>query len=426
MNKILLTNNVLRKLLPIVVGFFITQMSFGQENFLSGYIIKINGDSLKGYVDYRNWKINPDKIFFKEELSSNKTNYNAIDIKAFGVEGEKYVSAIAETEISPSSLNNITPDPALRIIIDTSFLQCIIQGEKSLYYKVNSFGNDQFYIEMDNKYELLTFKRYLAKRDGKDVAAENKKYLGQLSFYLNSCSDVQTKLNDTQYNTKSLKELFQVYYSCSGTAIEFAKEKEKVQVEFGVLAGMSLTTINFKSDDYKYLVSADFPQSANPAFAVFADIIIPRNQGKLSFYNELSYTSYKADGRYDDITNDEDYTYTFTTLEYSYIKLNNMLRYKYSVGGIDLFANAGISNGYAISETNYKRTEQKFYVTERLEEGLAVDNPRLYEQEYILGLGAKFKNISFEVRKQGGNGISDFVVLASPVSRYYFLLGYRF
>lgn len=265
MNNSRTASRLFRRVFHLFIGIFIMSNSFSQENYLNGYIIQLNGDTLKGFVDYRNWKINPDKINFKEDLNGVKTNYAAIDIKAFGVEGEKYVSAIAETEISPSSLNNITPDQALNIIIDTSFLQTIIEGEKSLYYKVNRFGNDQFYVKIDNKYELLTFKRYLVKKDGKDIAAENKKYIGQLSFYLNSCSELQSKLKDTEYSTKSLKELFFMYYSCTGSEIEFVKEKEKVKVEFGFLAGLSLTTLKFESEEFDYLVNADYPYSANPA-----------------------------------------------------------------------------------------------------------------------------------------------------------------
>jgi len=188
MNHSRTASRLFRRVLHLFIGIFMMSNSFSQENYIDGYVIKIDGDTLKGYVDYRDWQINPDNISFKKELSDQKLNYTPIDIQGFGVDGEKYESAIAQTEISPSSINNITKDTELNIVIDTSFLRTIIQGEKSLYYKKTNFGNDQFYVKMDGKFELLTYKRYLVSRDGKDIAAENRKYLGQLSYYL---SDVR-------------------------------------------------------------------------------------------------------------------------------------------------------------------------------------------------------------------------------------------
>ena len=48
-------------------------LAYSQENFVAGSIIKLNGDTVKGYVDYRNWERNPNQIKFKERESAEKT-----------------------------------------------------------------------------------------------------------------------------------------------------------------------------------------------------------------------------------------------------------------------------------------------------------------------------------------------------------------
>ena len=93
---------------------------------------------------------------------------------------------------------------------------------------------------------------------------------------------------------------------------------------------------------------------------------------------------------------------------------------------IFLYINGGISNGFAISEKNYKKIESKFYSTEKVVEESALNETRKYEQGFILGTGIKFKNYSFEIRAENGNGMSVYNALNSKTKRYYFLLGYRF
>lgn len=124
--------------------------------------------------------------------------------------------------------------------------------------------------------------------------------------------------------------------------------------------------------------------------------------------------------------NADKYTIVYTTFGYAYLKMNNMLRFKYPIGKFFLYLNSGISNGYAIIETNYTKQEQKLFSQVRVEEGKALAETRRYELGFIFGLGAKFKKFSFETRYESVNGMSTYLLLKSVANRLYFLLGYRF
>lgn len=417
------TENFIKRITITFFLFFLFQACFSQENYLSGYIISLNGDTLSGYIDYRNWENNPDNIFFKEKLSDNKSNYGPIDIKGFNVLDEMYKSAIIQTEVSSSENKS---DAELKLAIDTTFLQTIIEGEKCLYFYKNKSGKDQFYIKKDTSYEFLVYKKFIKRIEGKTGFVENKKFLGQLSFYFQDCPEIQSKLKNTEYRKKSLENLFLFYFNCTKSEIVFHKKTESISIELGVLTGLSLTSLNFNSDNFTYLVNANYNQSANLSAGLFFDVILPRNQGKWSLNNELIFTSYKVNGRFDDYENENKYTITYTSFGYSYLKVNNMLRFKYPVGSLYIYLNAGISNGFAISESNYRKKESKFYTTERVVEDKALDESRKYEQGYIIGLGTKFKKYSFEIRYENGNGMSEYTSLNSSIIRYYFLLSYRF
>ena len=410
----------------LLIGILTFQLTFSQENYIPGYVIKNNTDTLFGFVDYRNWEYNPDKIKFKTNIENNPISFNPTDITEFEIEGENYVSGIINIEVSQIQTDKLIDDTQINTKVDTTFLQTLFRGKKSLYYYKNSDGKENFYIKQNTGFDLLIYKRYLKKQDGKSLITENKKYLSQLTLYLNDCETINSELKNTSYKQNSLIKLFQYYYKCSPSDISFQKKIAKIHTDIGVLAGVSLTSLEFRSDALAYLVEAGYNPSINFSSGIFLDLILPRNQGKWSINNEILFSTYKVVGSYEEYENENYYSVTTTEIGYSYLKINNLVRFKYPIGHLFLFLNGGISNGYSINETNYKKKESKFYTTDRVVEDLALNDSRKYEQSFILGTGVKYDRFSFEIRYEKGNGMSEYTALNSSTKRYYFLLGYRF
>lgn len=410
----------------LLIGILTSQLAYSQKNYIPGYVIKKNTDTLFGFVDYRNWGISPKQIMFKTNIEDNPISFTPSDITEFNVEGEKYVSGIVNVEVSPIQTRDLNDNPHLKIIVDTAFLQTIFSGDKSLLYYKRSNTREYFYIKQDTGFDLLIFKRYFKKRGNRRVVVENKRYLGLLTLYFNDCETIKSKLKNTKYTKNSLIKLFQYYYKCSSSNISFQKEIEKKHIESGLMAGISSTSIEFHSDAFAYLIEAGYNPSINFSSGIFFDIIMPRNLRKWSINNEILFSSYKFMGSYENYRNENYYSITTTEIGYSYLKINNLVRFKYPIGHLYLFLNGGISNGFFISETNYKKIESKFYLSERVVEGLALNDTRKYEKGYILGTGVKYGKFSLEMRYEKGNGMSKYVALNSLTKRYYFLLGYRF
>lgn len=410
-----------------IIGIILFQTAYSQENFLPGYIVPFKGDTVHGFIDYRNWDRNPDKIFFKEKNSDNKVYYTPNEIKAFHVLDEVYVSAIVETEVTPDNTNDLLTNKELKIKIDTAFLQTMINGTKSLYFYQNISGKAQFYIMQGGVYDLLIHKRYLLDLKETTLIAENKKYVGQLTYYLQDCPTIQSIINETKYNKESLENLFQRYYNETRSGMKFQKKTEKYPIEYGILAGMSSTSLKFSDSKNPELSYAKYSRhSENFMAGLFLDLVLARNNGKISICNELTYSSYKINGYYNSAENESVYTNTSTTFGYSYLKMINMLRYKYPIGNLFIYVNFGLSNGYVIKEENFKKTESQFYSTHTVEENKALDKTKKLEQGFVFGLGTKYKKFSFEIRGEKGNGFSDDLYLSVKSTRYYYLLGYKF
>ncbi len=416
----------IKKFVFVIIGLLTVQLAWSQENFKPGYIIKNYVDTVHGYVDYRNWDRNPDIIHFKTNLEDAVLSFNPLQITEFGVNNDIYLSGIIDAEISPLHESRLEDNPYTHLRTDTTFLQTLFKGDKSLYLYKNADGRENFYIKKDTALELLIYKRYIKKHDEKQIITENRSYIGQLAIYLNDCEKIHSKLSSVAYKQNSLIKLFQEYYKCLPLEVAFKKEPKKTNVILGGLAGVSLNTLEFESDYLNDLSGATYDPSINFSAGLFFDILLPGNLKRWSVYNEILYTSYFIEGVYEEFHNENYYSTTSIDIGYSFIRLNNLIRYKYPLGPLFLFVNGGMSNGFSFNETNDKKIETNFYSVEKTTEEPAMIETRKHEQAYVLGAGLTYKRLSFECRYEKGNGMTNYQFLSSSTKKYYFLIGYRF
>lgn len=426
--SILPMHTKMKFLLPglIVIGIWNAQPSFSQKNFSPGYVINLNGDTIKGYVDSKNRNVNPGKIDFKLKKDGMPIKYSPDDIKEFGVRDEIYVSAMVETEVSSDEVAIKDQDPELKIEVHKVFLQTLFKGDKYLYYYKSSSRKDNFYIKQDTIIELLRHKKYVLYDGNEHRIVENKKYAAQLAQYLNNCPYILSEIESTKYTYSSIEKLFISYYDCSQSEILFRKKIKQASIEKGVLFGASISSLDFSGSALDYLIDTDFNFSTDISAGVFTDLIISGHQGRWSINNDLIFTTLSISGQHKDIKAAENYTIHTTEFDLSYIKMHNLLRYSYPVGKVSLFANIGMSNGFIVSESTYSRQEIRLYSSENTVEGKALDKIRKLEQGIVFGAGTKYNKLSFEIRYERGNGISPYAYLTSTSKRYYFMLGYRF
>lgn len=430
----------MNKFLPIALfislACFLCQTSFAQENFIQGKIMFLDGDSLSGYIDYRNWRRNPEKIIFKENLEQSPVGFSPIDIKGFQVKNERYVSATVKIETSPSHTARLNEDSLFHFEEATVFLQILVDGIKRLYYLNDVNDKEHFYIHRNDQIELLQYKRYIRYVKEKDpiedfwvkntLEMETQKHIFQLMNYLNHCGDIDRHLNKLDYSRKSMVSLFKHYFACRGYQSQYQIDAEKTFVQPGLVLGVSATEFSFTSSLFKALAAVDFPKSNKISAGGSVEFILPRSRRRWSFYNELLFTSYLIEANYQDYKSEEVHSDVFVSFGQSYLKINNMLRYTQPVGPFSVYFQAGLSNGFLVHENNYKKTEAWFFSDFTETEEKVIPETQPHETEILLGMGARFKRISLETRYEHGNGPSNNLALKGNVQRYYLLVGYRF
>ena len=76
-------------------------VAFSQALYLPAIVVNQQGDTLKGQIDYRNWRVNPKTINFKKDVADGPGQvFTPLSIRYFEVLGkDAYRSAVVVKEI---------------------------------------------------------------------------------------------------------------------------------------------------------------------------------------------------------------------------------------------------------------------------------------------------------------------------------------
>ena len=396
-----------------------------QKNFQPAQVVNSAGDTLNGEINYQNWKRNPSRIQFRQKESGSTVNYTPTDIKWFTVANEKYTSAIVSVDQRDDHTAALVEDSTINLKTDTAFLLSMVEGTKSLYLYDDAVMH--FYIKEDNDFTLLRYKKFLVVRNNTTFSTTRTDYISQLGNYLDGCTATTVAIAKAKYEQQALRKAFESYYSCTQAKPVYVFNPIREKSPWGVFAGLSNTKLRFISGDNYEIVKTSFKSSLNFTAGAFYDFIIPRTLGKVSINNELGYTSYKATAYHENIRSSNYYAKSSYEIGFSYVKLYNMLRYRYLLGNNNsVFANLGISNGFGFNVTNeaIHSIEVLYYRAHSKE--AAIHEPRKYEQGWVAGLGVKVKQYLGELRLERSNGMSGLQNLSSPVVRTSVLVSYSF
>lgn len=376
---------------------------YAQDNLKEGYILTLKGDTVQGYINVRDWGMNPEKVHFKLSSSDEGTWYGPYDIKEFGMGNDVFEGGFIDVEVSSREPDNLNYTADLILEKNLVFLQTLIKGPKSLYVYGRAVY-DQFYIKTDSAFELLAYKKYL-----KDIKSsndhttsssvvENKRYIGQLIIYLDDCPKVKSMLSKTAYNQKDLEKVFGEYYNCKGTGFKTIKAKRNISFHVGATSGLNLSSLDFNYFRQNPIEPAHF--KAVP-IGISLEIGRPLSLPRWSLYNDFCVvTPYSLD-YYKMYNESSGQVWSEISLfSFTGFKFVNMVRYSLLKGRYTFFANIGISNELI-------RGNWDTYTTTTI---LATTTKQHYfnDQKYsvmkaVVGAGVRLSRFSLEVRVEPAN-----------------------
>ena len=250
-----------------LLGVMLPAICSAQGDFRTGFIIKNNGDSLAGFVDYRVGGKAWTQASFRASKKGTTERYTANEITAYGFRGNKRYESI----FLPNKSNR-------------GFAECLVKGPMSVYrYK------GQFYIKKDSVVLLTKGEdQIIETSQGKFYHSKNT-YKGLLNVLLADCN---LKADNTPLSEKSLVSLAQNYNRCKGGAGKLFKEEQpSLRVNYYALAGVNLSSLTTAGMDRNA-----FRKDYSSVFGAGLDLSLPKLTDRILLSLEVDYTSYSTHG----------------------------------------------------------------------------------------------------------------------------------
>ncbi|MCO4293631.1 hypothetical protein NF867_12215 [Solitalea sp. MAHUQ-68] len=319
-----------------------------QSNFVSGYVIKFNGDTIKGMIDNREWNNTPNKIVFKNESESS---YKATDILGFGTTNENYKSFKLDVTLNKKNQHDLVADQDPVVTKDTTlFLRFLVKSDYDVYVLVDKNDITHFYIMQGKKpTELVHFQKLITVNQS-PYLVENNTFRDQLTEILKADKALAWKIKKMGYYEDEIVNIFKHYNKSKGIN-ELGKQPKNLNerlIDYNIIAGLanSSTSIYYTSGwdrrDYK------LNNSASPVIGAGITLYLPRSRRQLSFDNQLFYSNYSLESpKYAAPS----YLNAYSLMKYSaqYLKMQNIFRYQYPKGLIRPYVGAGMSFGLLLS-----------------------------------------------------------------------------
>jgi hypothetical protein len=235
---------------------------FAQTNYHSGYIVKNDGDTVKGYIDYREWDRTPKAIHFKiDETGKEVQEFEPQTIKAFEITGlERYISYSGLISMDKTILPNLPTGLDTSRASQTIFLKQVTTGRHLALYQQRDDLKTRFFL-VDGTgpvTELRYYQYYLDMEDKLNQAHYDNKvteatyYKGQLIYYINLYNAHDNKLTNladrARFNDDDLKKVIDRINGSNSGRADIIKRKS---TRFFVGTGANYTQTEYHTVDYR-------------------------------------------------------------------------------------------------------------------------------------------------------------------------------
>ena len=249
-------------------------------------MVLLNGDTIKGQIDYKKWETNPLKIKFTN--GSSPVNYSPRDLRSFTVNGlDDYKSAIVEKDMRPVDIQGLLHSGDKELpVTDTVFLRLITTGNKVALYELLDTKIHYYIEEGSNKQpEELIYKKYLT--DDNMGLIEKPHFRNQLTRLSanNNSNSLAHKIEKCQYDETGLSTIIRIINGADAKTAEAIEATKKRPVQIMVGGGIELYST--------YIDAGQYENKIAPIVNAAVDMFPARGSKILAVRLQLSYLPIK-------------------------------------------------------------------------------------------------------------------------------------
>ncbi|MDB5127708.1 outer membrane beta-barrel protein [Mucilaginibacter sp.] len=323
--------------------FFCLLFSFranAQTNFKPGYILKTNKDTVKGFIDYREWVRNPKEVVFKQDLNKPIQKITVANASGFGINGADYYDkAIVKVNNSPVQLSRVGSSIDTTYTIDTVFLQTVVKGKNLSLYEFSNEVKSHFYILNEKTNEITALNKYLYINEQRTFISVNS-YINQLMVFAAGFQPgnekLQAMISRADYSEKDLSHVVLKLNGDSGIQKTI---KSNFGTRFFVGAAIKSSKVSFIGSNAPFVGRST--SSVAPEISGGVDIVPNKNTEKMVIRMELTLSR-----NHFTITDPQSDAVALHSLDFKQvtISLTPQIMYNiYSTDNLKLFVDAGVS-----------------------------------------------------------------------------------
>lgn len=362
--------------LTLSVGILLTFWSFAafaQKNFKPGYMINTKGDTLRGFIDQKEWNLTPKTVLFKTSLSAEASVFSPTDISYVNInntdEFERYNGIITDDQTNSSGIRSAR---VTRTRAATIFLKVEERGNvANLYSYIDDFKDHYFVKTQTDSLPIeLIFRTYY---EGSKLKNEDA-YMQQLYLLAQkqqaNLSIIRTEIERSDYKLADMRKIVRLINrnsvgnngpAISGTNITERQIKNKQPKVKGSVfymgAGVNLIMNKVEWSSTTTVSSGDgmttiFPSSVTysqtsvfPTATVGVNILSNPNVGRLVFKPEINLSGNKVNGTQEFYSGTLEFGFTQYTASLAPQLLYNF----YNTESLKIYGDAGISVNFSAS-----------------------------------------------------------------------------
>lgn len=348
-----------RFLLLLLTG--VPVLCFAQSNFQKGYIVNNNRDTLKGYIDYKEWRENPSSFIFKTSLDTETKTYTVENASAWSVEGfESYRRYEVDISMSKVSVDLLSVGPDTSKTRSIKFLEVLQTGKNAVLYTYTDGLKQRFYLQGRDDlipYELSS-QQYLNSNEDR-ILVKGTGYIRQLSALMSKLAigtvDDRKRLKYLPYDEKSLMKAVAVI-----NEQQLPKSKGgSTGVRFFAGTGLNISQAIYKGSFVYAREGAINKSSYSPLLTMGIDILANPAIGKtiyrlesslLMSKNEVTVNSAEMNG------STAKHAFNLVTITF----LPQVIYNFYNTKRLKVFGGGGLGFNYSMNSNNKTTTDGSF------------------------------------------------------------------
>jgi hypothetical protein len=379
----------MRYLKTLLIFITFPAFLFAQSNYKPGYVVNQRGDTLKGFIDLREWDLAPQSVSFKKVVSdANSTQFGPAEVRYVEVSDltafRSYSGLITNDSTNPDNRagDETAPDTSMRMA--AIFLKVVDAGTKVTLYSYKDEYKTRYFIAEAPDFKPVEL-IYRASR-----VSEQNTYRKQLSATASRFNELDdqtiTRIARAEYKED---DLLYVINKINHVSAEAYQKKHYAGKSYYFFAGVGVNINNTSpSTDAPYYGSGGrAATSYRPAFFLGANFFANPATRKLQFRIELS----AAQSQYKSLYTSDYSPYLPTEASYDELALSvtPMIIFNvYNRDNFKIFGGAGISGTYYSFSNSYLGSQKH----DNSESYIAANNPyyfNTFDDTFIIRAGVQ-------------------------------------